>query len=122
MMDSAHLEEFRQLLNEEKRRLLKKAAHTIKNEIELSKDDMADEADLASALTDQNLSLRLRGRERSLIDKIDLAIDRIEQGEFGECVVCGDDIELNRLRARPVTTMCIACKEDQERRERLYSE
>lgn len=122
MMDSAHLEEFRQLLNEEKRRLLKKAAHTIKNEIELSKDDMADEADLASALTDQNLSLRLRGRERSLIDKIDLAIVRIEQGEFGECVVCGDDIEINRLRARPVTTMCIACKEDQERRERLYSE
>lgn len=121
-MDSAHLEEFRQLLNEEKRRLLKKAAHTIKNEIELSKDDMADEADLASALTDQNLSLRLRGRERSLIDKIDLAIVRIEQGEFGQCVVCEDDIEINRLRARPVTTMCIACKEDQERRERLYSE
>ena len=122
MMDSAHLEEFRQLLNEEKRRLLKKAAHTIKNEIELSKDDMADESDLASALTDQNLSLRLRGRERSLIDKIDLAIIRIEQGNFGECVVCEDDIEINRLRARPVTTMCIACKEDQERRERLYSE
>jgi len=122
MMDSAHLEEFRLLLNEEKRRLLKKAAHTIKNEIELSKDDMADESDLASALTDQNLSLRLRGRERSLIDKIDLAIIRIEQGNFGECVVCEDDIEINRLRARPVTTMCIACKEDQERRERLYSE
>lgn len=121
-MSPEHIEEFRQLLNDEKKRLLHKAANTIKHEIELSKDDMADEADLASALTDQSLSLRLRGRERYLIDKIDLAIERINQGEFGECVVCGDDISIQRLRARPVTTMCIACKEEQERREKLYSE
>lgn len=120
-MDSEQLDEFRQQLKEEKKRLLKKAAHTIENEIELSKDDMADEADLASALTDQNLSLRLRGRERYLMEKIDLALERIDEGEFGECVVCGEDIALKRLRARPVTTMCIACKEEQERRERLYS-
>lgn len=121
-MKPEQLEEFRQLLTEEKKRLLKKAAHTLKNEIELSKDDMADEADLASALTDQSLSLRLRGRERYLIEKIDLAIERIEEGEFGECVVCGDDISIKRLRARPVTTMCIACKEEQERREKMYSD
>lgn len=114
-------EEFRELLTAEKKRLIRKAAHTIENEIELSKDDMADEADLASALTDQNLSLRLRGRERALIEKIDLALARINDGEFGECVVCGEEITLKRLRARPVTTMCIGCKEDQERRERLYS-
>ena len=120
-MQAEHFQEFRQLLTEEKKRLLEKAAHTIENEIELSKDDMADEADLASALTDQNLSLRLRGRERALMEKIDLALERIDDGEFGECVVCGEDITLKRLRARPVTTMCIACKEEQERRERLYS-
>ena len=120
-MGPEHLEEFRQLLIDDKKKLLEKAAHTIENEIELSKDDMADEVDLASALADQNLSLRLRGRERSLMDKIDLALERIEDGEFGECVVCGEDIALKRLRARPVTTMCIACKEEQERRERLYS-
>ncbi len=120
-MRPEEFDEFRQLLTEEKKRLLKKAAHTIENEIELSKDDMADEADLASALTDQNLSLRLRGRERALMEKIDLALERIDDGEFGECVVCGEDITLKRLRARPVTTMCIACKEEQERRERLYS-
>ena len=120
-MSPTDFEEFRQLLTDEKKRLLQKAAHTIENEIELSKDDMADEADLASALTDQNLSLRLRGRERALMEKIDLALERIEDGEFGECVVCGEDITEKRLRARPVTTMCIACKEEQERRERLYS-
>ncbi len=121
-MDPELLEEFRQLLSDEKKRLLKKAAHTIQHEIELSKDDMADEADLASALTDQNLSLRLRGRERYLMEKIDLALERIDEGEFGECVVCGEDIAVKRLRARPVTTMCIACKEEQERREKLYSD
>ena len=121
-MKPEHLEEFRTLLTEEKRRLLEKAAHTIENEIELSKDDMADDVDLASALADQNLSLRLRGRERSLMDKIDLALERIDNEEFGECVVCGDDIALKRLRARPVTTMCISCKEEQERREQMYSD
>lgn len=120
-LNDKQLDEFRSLLEDEKSKLLEKAMHTLKNEIELSKDDMADEADLASALTDQSLSLRLRGRERTLIDKIDLALKRIHNGEFGTCVVCEDDIEIPRLRARPVTTMCIACKEEQERRERQYS-
>ena len=119
-LNEKQIDEFRALLTTDKERLLEKAMHTLKNEIELSKDDMADEADLASALTDQSLSLRLRGRERTLIEKIDLALRRIENGEFGTCVVCEDDIEVQRLRARPVTTMCIACKEEQERRERQY--
>jgi DnaK suppressor protein len=121
-MEAKKLEEFRQMLVTEKKALLRKAMHTLKNEIELSKEDMADEADLASAVTDQNLSLKLRGRERSLIDKIDLALKRIEADEFGECVMCGEDISLKRLKARSVTTMCIACKEDQERRERHFAE
>ena len=120
-LNDTQLEEFREQLAAEKERLLEKAKHTLKNEIELSKDDMADEADLASALTDQSLTLRMRGRERTLIDKIDLALKRIEAGEFGVCVVCEDDIEHPRLKARPVTTMCIACKEEQEHRERHYS-
>lgn len=121
-MNAESLEEFRALLTSERRGLLRKAMHTLKNEIELPKEEMADEADLASALTDQSLSLRLRGRERTLIDKIDLALQRIDAGEFGECVNCGEDISYKRLKARPVTTMCIACKEDQERRERHFAD
>lgn len=119
-MDEALLNEFRQILLDERKKLVEKAAETLRHEIELSKDDMADESDLASAMTDQHLNLRLRDRERVLIEKIDLAIKRIEDGEFGICAICGDDISLNRLRARPVTTLCIACKEEQERRERLF--
>ena len=121
-MDQKHLDEFRGELEAERQRLLKKAMHTLQNEIELSKEDMADEADLASAMTDQNLSLRLRGRERFLIDKIDLALQRIDDGEFGECAMGGEEISHKRLKARPVTTMCIACKEEQERRERHFAE
>lgn len=121
-MDAEKIEEFRQMLTSEKKELLRKAMHTLKNEIEIQQEDMADESDLASALTDQSLSLRLRGRERSLIDKIDLALKRIDTGEFGECVMCGEEIAYNRLKARPVTTMCIACKEDQERRERHFAD
>jgi len=114
------LKEFKKILMDERSLLITNANDTIKNEIELSKDDMSDEADLASALIDQGLSLRLRGRERMLIEKIDGALERIENGEFGICISCEDDINLNRLRARPVTTMCIACKEEQEQRERHY--
>ena len=114
------LKEFRNLLNEEKSRLLQVAEDAIAHEIELSKDDMADEADLASALTDQSLSLRLRGREQILLKKIDFALERIEDGSYGECTECEDDINPERLRARPVTTLCIACKEEQEQRERHF--
>jgi DnaK suppressor protein len=121
-MEATKLEEFRQMLVDEKQALLKQAMHTIKNEIELNPEDLADEADLASVMTYQNVNLRLRGRERSLIDKIDLAIQRIDADEFGECVVCGEEISHKRLAARPVTTMCIACKEEQERRERHFAE
>lgn len=121
-MEATKLEEFRKMLEDEKQALLKQAMHTIKNEIELDPDDLADEADLASVMTYQSVNLRLRGRERTLIDKIDLALKRIEADEFGECVVCGEEISHKRLVARPVTTMCIACKEEQERRERHFAE
>lgn len=121
-METKKLEEFRQILLNEKKSLLQQAAHTIKNEIELDPDDLADESDLASVMSYQNINLRLRGRERKLIDKLDHALKRIDADEFGECVMCGEDISHKRLTARPVTTMCIACKEDQERRERHFAE
>lgn len=121
-MEASKLEEFRELLLKEKQALLKQALHTIKNEIDVDPDDLADEADLASVMSYQTINLRLRGRERSLIDKIDLALKRIDAEEFGECVMCGEEISHKRLAARPVTTMCIACKEDQERQERHFAE
>ena len=78
-----------------------------------------DLGDQASAETDRNFMLRLRGREQRLLKKIEEAIDRIDSGTFGICDDCGNEIDIKRLVARPVTTMCIECKTLQEEEEKL---
>ncbi|MCX8070040.1 MAG: TraR/DksA C4-type zinc finger protein [Thermodesulfovibrionales bacterium] len=75
--------------------------------------------DQASVEIDMNFTLRLKGRERQLLKKIDVALDKIEQGTYGKCEGCGKDIDLKRLQARPVTNMCIECKTEQEEEEKL---
>ena len=78
-----------------------------------------DLGDQATAEIDRNFMLRLKGRERKLLKKIEEAIERIDQGLFGICDKCGLEINLKRLEARPVTTMCIECKTLQEEEEKL---
>jgi DnaK suppressor protein len=78
-----------------------------------------DLGDQASAEIDRSFMLRLRGRERKLLKKIEDALDRIEHGLFGICDKCGETIDIRRLEARPVTTMCIECKTQQEEEEKL---
>ena len=78
-----------------------------------------DLGDQATAEIDRNFMLRLRGRERKLLKKIEEAIERIDQGVFGICDKCGLEINIKRLEARPVTTMCIECKILQEEEEKL---
>jgi len=77
-----------------------------------------DPTDQASMETDRDFDLRIKDRERKLIRKIDQAINRIKEGEFGICESCGGDISPKRLQARPVTTLCIDCKTEQEQEER----
>jgi len=77
-----------------------------------------DPTDQASMETDRNFDRRIKDRERKLIRKIEQAIGRIKDGEFGECESCGGDISIKRLQARPVTTYCIECKTAQEQEER----
>jgi DnaK suppressor protein len=78
-----------------------------------------DLGDQASAEIDRNFMLRLREREQRLLKKIEEAIEKIESGSFGTCEVCGQEIDLKRLEARPVTTMCIYCKTEQEEEEKI---
>jgi len=75
--------------------------------------------DQASAEIDRNFMLKLKGRERKLIKKIDEAIEKIDNGTYGICETCGEEINIKRLEARPVTTMCIECKTEQEEEEKL---
>ena len=77
--------------------------------------DMADRATLES---DRNFLLRIRDRERRLIQKIREALARIENGTYGICEGCGEDINERRLKARPVTTLCVECKTAQEAEEK----
>ena len=82
-------------------------------------EDPSDVGDQASAETTQNFVLRLREREQKLLFKIEDAIERIQDGRFGVCELCGGAISYARLRARPVTDLCIECKTTQEKEERL---
>lgn len=79
-----------------------------------NKVQFADPTDRASLETDRGFVLRLRDRDRRLINKIEQALRRIDEGTFGICDECGDPIGEARLKARPVTTLCIECKEEAE--------
>lgn len=81
-----------------------------------------DMGDQATAEIDRNFMLRLRSREQKLLKKIDEAIERIDNGTFGICDACGIEIDIRRLQARPVTTLCIDCKTQQEEEERTRGE
>ncbi|MEX5214277.1 MAG: RNA polymerase-binding protein DksA [Nitrospiraceae bacterium] len=76
-----------------------------------------DVSDQATAEADQHFAMRIRERERKLIKKIDEALNRITAGTYGICEVCGEQIPFPRLKARPVTTLCIKCKTLQEEQE-----
>ncbi len=120
-MDQKALNRFRRTLLEEKARIMNNSRQSVKEDLSISQDDLADETDLAATEISQNLIFKLRDRERQLLAKIDEALARIEEGSFGTCEGCEEPIEPRRLEARPVSTMCIACKEKQEHREKIYA-
>ncbi len=114
--------EFRLLLEEKRKLLLGQAQETLQNEMILSPDDRFDEVDQASSEYMQSFSFRLRGRERYLVSKIELALRKIEEGSFGTCEECDEPISLKRLEARPEAPLCIQCKEAQEKEEAVYAD
>lgn len=120
-MRQRELDQFLKLLKEQRQLLLENAAKTLREEMVLDADDRPDEMDLATAEYNQGLAIRLRDRERSLLSKIDKALKKIDDSVFGVCENCEENISIKRLKARPVTTLCINCKEAQERRERMYA-
>ncbi len=117
-MSEAQLDYFRQLLLEWKKSILTAAADTLQS----LQDGPIREPDLndrASSETDWGIELRTRDRQRKLIAKIDSALRRIEEGEYGYCEVSGEPIGLGRLSARPIATMTVEAQEAHERREKI---
>lgn len=84
-----------------------------------SQETFADVSDQASAEADQNFSMRIKEREQKLLKKIDEALDRMDKQTYGICERCEEEIPYERLKARPVTTLCIACKTLQEQEEKF---
>jgi DnaK suppressor protein len=119
-MKKTELKRFKKLLEEKRDALVKNAQQTIAEDMTLDANDLPDEMDLASSEYIQSFTFRLRGREKTFLDKIERALKKIEEDNFGICESCDEEISVKRLEARPETTLCIRCKEDQERQERDF--
>ena len=119
-MNQKEMKRFKKMLEDSKIALLQSAKKTLMEESNFDTDDLPDEIDLASSEYTQSMVFRLRDREKFLLKKIDDAMARIENGTFGICEICEEEISVKRLEARPVTTMCIRCKEEQEKQEKSY--
>ncbi|MEZ4270341.1 MAG: TraR/DksA C4-type zinc finger protein [Myxococcota bacterium] len=120
-MNKKELKRFKTLLLDERNGLIKKANKTLTEEAALDVNELPDEIDQASAEYNQSFIFRLRDREKYYLSKIDKALEKIEDESFGICEACDEPISQKRLEARPVTTLCIRCKEEQEMEERSYA-
>ena len=118
-MNERQLEYFRRKLLVWKQELQEQSTETIGN-LQDSGRNVADIADRASEETDRALELRTRDRQRKLVSKIDAALRRIDEGEFGYCDVTGEPISLKRLDARPIAIMTLEAQEKHERREKVH--
>ena len=115
-MNPQDVEYFRNLLNQKIAELRLEAGKAVEKMDE--DENFPDPTDRASMESSRNSMLRIRDRERKLIFKIQEALQRLSDGEYGICEECGEEIGIERLKARPVTTLCIACKSNQEIAER----
>jgi DnaK suppressor protein len=117
-LNKKELKRFQEMLEEKRKIVVERARQMLSEGMVLDANDLPDEMDLASSEYIQSFEFRLRGREKSLLSKLDLALKKIDDGTFGICEVCDEPIGKKRLEARPETSLCIKCKEDQEREER----
>lgn len=112
-MKKKDLEFFKELLTQRLEDLLHQADDTVSGMTD-QKENFPDPTDRASHESNRNFMLRIRDREHKLIKKIRSALERIENGNFGICEQCEEEISIERLKARPVTTQCIDCKSKEE--------
>ncbi len=118
-MDQEKLLYFKGMLEGMLHSLVEEAGKTCSDMRQDSNGEFPDPTDRASLESDRNFVLRIKDRERKLITKIKEALERIDNGTFGICDSCGKAISEKRLKARPVTTLCIECKTEDENQERI---
>ena len=118
-MNDRQVEYFRRKLLDWKADLLEDSRDTVAGMKDQTR-NIPDVADRASEETDRSLELRTRDRQRKLVSKIDAALRRIDEGEYGYCSISGEPISLKRLDARPIATMSLEAQERHERREKVH--
>lgn len=116
-MEKETLEKFKNQLIQKRDDIMNEAGRTLSDMTD-NNDNIPDPNDRATIESGRSFELRIRDRERKLLSKIEEALERVEEGEFGICEDCGEEIGIKRLEARPVTTLCIDCKTIQEQKER----
>ena len=116
-MNKKQLVKFRVQLEEMKDKIINDVEQTL-TEMTTQNGNIPDPNDRATVESDRNFELRIRDRERKLMNKVEEAIGRIDDGSYGVCDGCGEDIAVKRLEARPVAKYCIECKTKQEQREK----
>lgn len=117
-MNKPDEERCRAMLTMQRDSILENATRIRQGELELDQDDFPDELDTATAEFSLSFAGKIRERESKLLSKIEQALERIDQSDYGECTSCGEEIGVKRLLARPVARLCIECKDEQERLER----
>jgi DnaK suppressor protein len=113
IMKKKDIKFFKEFLTKRMEELLSQANDTV-SDMHTPKGNFPDPADRATYEADRNFELRIRDREHKLIKKVKNALERIENESFGICEKCGEEISVERLKARPVTTLCIECKTKEE--------
>jgi len=117
-MRKRDLDKIRKDLLELKGKITSGALEVGDRDLSSDREDLLDSGDVATVELNQSFKIRLREREEKLLRKIEDALGRIEGGTYGICEECGEEIEVKRLAARPVTTLCIDCKSRQEAEEK----
>ena len=119
-MNAKETAKLKKKLLEERTRLLNSAATSKKAEFTIATDDLADETDLTSVELSQGVVFTLREKEQRTLSEIDEALQRMEEGTYGLCEECEDEIGARRLEIFPTARLCIAHQEEKERKKKFY--
>lgn len=119
-MEAKDLIKLKKKLLLERERLLNSAASSRKSEFSIATDDLADETDLTSVELSQGVVFTLREKEQRTLSEIDEALQRMEEGTYGQCEDCEDEIGAKRLDIFPTARLCITHQEEQEKKKKFY--
>jgi DnaK suppressor protein len=117
-MKKRDLEKIRKDLVDLREKITTGALEVGDRDLRSDREDLLDSGDVATVELNQSFTIRLREREEKLLNKVEAALARMQDGSYGTCEDCGDEIDIKRLMARPVTTLCIDCKSRQEAEEK----